>query len=91
MANSGFDFLRVTAAGSAVIRNIPSRVTGFYVNSAYTGTVVLHDNPLGTTTSTPLTIGTPSQTPLAHEMNLGFKKGIYYVATGTPDVTLFFE
>jgi len=91
MPNSGFDYLVISAAGSAVVKNIPSRVTGFYVNSAYTGTVVLHDNAAGTTTATPITIGTPTQSPLAHALDIGFKHGIYYVATGTPSVTLFFE
>jgi hypothetical protein len=89
--NSGFDYKVISAAGSAVIKNIPGRVTGYHVNGAYVGTVVLHDNAAGTTTITPLTIGTPNAYPSAPELNVGFKQGIYYVASGTPTITVFFE
>lgn len=91
MANSGFDYKVISAAGTAVIKNIPARVTGYHVNGAYTGTVILHDNASGTTSVTPLTIGTPTATPFAHTLNVGFKNGLVYAASGTPNITLFFE
>lgn len=91
MPNTGFDYKVISAAGSGVVKDFPSTVKGYHVNGAYTGTVVLHDHPSGTTATTPLTIGTPTATPMAQSLNVGFKKGIYYVATGTPTLTLFFD
>lgn len=91
MPNTGFDYKVVSAAGSGVVKDFPSTVRGYHVNGVFTGTVVLHDHPSGTTATTPLTIGTPATLPASPQLNVGFKRGIYYVATGTPNVTLFFE
>lgn len=91
MGNAGFDYKRINAAGSAVIKDFSTRIVGYHINSAYVGTVQLYDNAAGTSSANPITIGTPTATPFGQQLDIGFHRGCYYVASGTPDITLFYE
>lgn len=87
-------YLNINAAGTVAIRTIPSHVKTITIGAPYVGTVVFHD--AATTGGTAagnavLTVGTPSITPVTLTPNLSLGKGIVYVATGTPVITLGFD
>lgn len=91
MADATFDYKYIAAAGSGVLKSMPGQLGLAMINSAYTGTVTLFDNPSGTSVSTICVYGTPSLSPNSVGAPLSFHNGLYYVATGTPNVTVTYK
>lgn len=86
MSYSGGEYRRISAAGSATLHTgaaILDRVTV----QVSTGTVTLYDNASGT--SSDIVLETPTVTaPVTLSLEAQLKNGLYYVATGTPVVTV---
>lgn len=85
--NSGFEYLQVTAAGSAVVKDRSSRLQAVVCNSDFTGTVIFYDNATGTSSTQIATVANPGG---AVTLNYAAqtREGIYYLATGTPAITV---
>lgn len=91
MADANFDYTYISAAGSAALKAQGGQLGKAIINGPYTGTVTLYDNPTGTSSATIAVFGTPSLVPNSVGVDLSFHKGLYYVATGTPSLTVTFR
>jgi hypothetical protein len=91
MADANFDYKYISAAGSAVLKSQGGQLGLAIINGPYTGTVTLFDNATGTSASTIAVYGTPSLVPNSVGAPLSFHNGLYYVATGTPSITVTFR
>lgn len=87
---SGFEYLQVNAAGSAIVKSREGQLKAVICNQAYTGTTILYDNPSGTSSVEIARIANP-----AGAATLDFcarvKNGIYHLSTGTPQITLIYK
>ncbi len=89
--DASFDYKYISAAGSAVLKAQGGSLGNVIINGPYTGTVTFFDNAAGTSSATIATFGTPSFVPAIVNMELAFHRGLYYVATGTPSITVTFS
>ena len=96
---TGADGTVISAAGSAVLRDIPSKIisvaSGLATGALNTGTVTFYDSNIvgtagnyGTLAPTLIAVGTPSITPYDVQLNRTAKRGIFYNAVGTPNLVV---
>lgn len=78
--------------GTTVVKNTSGVLHSVVIPGTYVGTLNLHDSATaaGTTaTSQFLSLGLPtSSVPVSLPMDIGFRHGLTYQATGTPAVLL---
>ena len=86
-SNSGYDFYRISAAGSAVIRAHATILHAVNVEIS-TGTVTLYNNASGTSSAVIGVFGGGAAVANTFVCDYNLNKGLYYVATGTPLMTL---
>lgn len=86
-SDSGYEYKRITGAGSAALRAIPSVLHTVTVEAS-TGTVTLYDNASGTSAQVVATVGGGAASPATFTYDAQLRRGLYYVATGTPVLTL---
>lgn len=91
MADANFDYKYITAAGSALLNNQGGQIGKVIINAPFTGTVTFFDNASGTSSATVATFGTPTQAPVSVPIEASYHKGLYYLATGTPNLTVTFR
>lgn len=90
---SGYNYTSISGGvGTAVVKDKNAYLKRVVVPGTFVGTLNLHDAPsaAGTTsTSQVLSLGLPTTSiPQSLEMDIQFKNGLVYQATGTPVVTL---
>lgn len=85
--DNGYEYKHINAAGSAVLRARPSVLHTINVHVA-TGTVILYDNASGTSTAIMGTFGGGAAVANSFVFDAQLKQGLYYLATGTPSMTV---
>lgn len=85
---SGYEWKRVIAAGSATLHD-GATVLHMVTPQASTGTVTIYDSASGTSSNIVAVVGGgPLTNGPALEFDAQLKRGCYYLATGTPIVTI---
>lgn len=92
--NSGYEYKRIigTAAGTTVVKSVPSVLKNVFFSQSKTGTADFFDTNLATGTALsnqlflpiPNVIGTPNM----YEFNYTLKNGLTVVVGGTVDFTI---
>lgn len=81
--------------GTSLVTDGPCVLNRVFWGGTYVGTLIIHDAPSvtgTTTTSAVLTLGLPlTRYPNHLDMGIQMRKGIVYQATGTPVATIVWE
>jgi hypothetical protein len=86
-SDNGYEYKRISAAGSAALRAVPSVLHTITVEAS-TGTVTFYDNASGTSAQVVATVGGGAASPETFVYDAQLRRGLYYLATGTPVLTV---